>query len=84
MKARLAAAASKRIAEHRLLQTGVLASAQKALWEALMRGDMTEASRQSAIVERIRGPQPPSPLALQVIERLNRLRAENKIIRGEG
>jgi len=79
VKPHLATAAAKRIAETRKLQTGALATAQKALWEALMRGDMPVASRQSAIVERIRGPQPPSPLADNLIERLNRLREENKI-----
>jgi hypothetical protein len=82
MKPRLAEAAARRLDAHRRLQSGPLAAAQKALWEALLRGDMTEALRQSRIVESIRGPQPPSPLALQIIERLNRMAAENKIIRG--
>jgi hypothetical protein len=81
MKPRLAAVAAKRLDAHRRLQTGPLAAAQKALWEALLRGDMTEALRQSGIVQLIRGPQPPSALALKLIERLNRMAAENKIIR---
>jgi len=46
-------------------------------------GDIKEALRQADIVEAIRGPRPPSPLTLKLIERLNRLSAENKIIRGE-
>ena len=53
--------------------SGPLAAAQKALWEALLRGDIDEALRQSDIVQSIRGPQPPSPLALKLIERFNRL-----------
>jgi hypothetical protein len=55
------------------LQSGPLPTGQKALWEALMRGDMTEALRQSNIVRSIRGSQPPSPLALKLIERFNQL-----------
>jgi hypothetical protein len=84
MKPRLAAAAAKRIAVHRRLQIGALATAQKGLWDALMRGDMNEAKRQRHIVVCIRGPQPPSPLADVLIERLNRLRVGYRIIRGEG
>jgi hypothetical protein len=80
MKLRLAAAAAKRLDEHRTLQTGPLAMAQKMLWQALLAGDIKEASRQAGIVQSIRGPQPPSPLALKLIERLNRMAAENKII----
>jgi hypothetical protein len=83
MKLRLAETAAKRLDTHRRLQSGPLAAAQKAVWEALLRGDIEEALRQADIVEAIRGPRPPSPLALKLIERLNRLAAENKIIRGE-
>jgi hypothetical protein len=82
MRPRLAEAAAKRLDTHRRHQSGPLAAAQKALWEGLLRGDITEALRQSGIVESIRGPQPPSPLALKLIERLTRMAAENKIIRG--
>jgi hypothetical protein len=82
MRPRLALAAAKRLDEHRTLQTGPRATAQKALWEALLAGNIKEALRHAGIVERIRGPQPPSPLALELIERLKRIAAENKIIRG--
>ena len=74
MKPRLPAAAAKRLDEHRNPQSGPVAAAQKALWEALQRGDIAEAKRQADIVQRIRGPQPPSELALKLIERFNRLR----------
>jgi len=68
--------AAKRLAEHRqALESGPLAMAQKALWQALLRGDIDEALRQSDTVRAIRGPQPPSPLALKLIERFNRLAA---------
>jgi hypothetical protein len=77
MKPRLAAAAAKRLDEHRTLQTGPLAAAQKMLWEALLAGNIEEALKQADIVERIRGPQPPSPLALKLIDRFNRMAAEN-------
>jgi hypothetical protein len=80
----LTATAAKRLDEHRTLQTGPVAIAQKALWEALMRGDIDEAMRQVGIVERIRGPQPPSPLALKLIERINRLVAHNAPKAGGG
>ncbi len=81
MKPRLAEAAAKRLDEHRSrLQSGPLPAAQKALWEALLRGDIDEALRQSDIVRSIRGPQPPSPLALKLIERFNRLAAEQRIL----
>src|SRR5581483_701176 len=33
------------------------------------------------IIQRIRGPQPPSPLALKLIERFNRIAAENRTIK---
>ncbi len=82
MKPRLTATAAKRLEEHRTLQTGPLATAQKALWEALMRGDTDEAMRQAGIVERIRGSQPPSPLALKLIERINQLVAHNALKAG--
>ncbi len=82
MKPRLTATAANRLEEHRTLQTGPLATAQKALWEALMCGDTDEAMRQAGIVERIRGPQPPSPLALKLIERINRLVAHNALKAG--
>ena len=57
----------------------------RALWmeKVANTGDIKEALRQADIVEAIRGPRPPSPLTLKLIERLNRLSAENKIIRGE-
>jgi len=74
MKPRLAEAAARRLAERRSDQSGPLATAQKALWHALLAGDIEEASRQADIVEAIRGPQPPSPLALKLIDRFNRLR----------
>ncbi len=79
MKLRLPEAAAKRLDTHRRLQSEPLAAAQKALWEALLRGDMTEASRQSGIVQSIRGPQPPSPLALKLIERFDRLAADHPL-----
>ena len=47
---------------------------QKALWEALQRGDMTECMVCVKTFEAIRGPRPPSPLALKLIERLNHMR----------
>ena len=77
----IAEAAAKRLEERRRLQSGPLALAQKALWEALLRGDIDEALQQADIIERIRGPQPPSPLALKLIERFNRIAAENKTIK---
>jgi len=77
----IAEAAAKRLEERRRLQSGPLALAQKALWEALLRGDIDEALQQANITERIRGPQPPSPLALKLIERFNRIAAENKTIK---
>ena len=77
----IAEAAAKRLEERRRLQSGPLAPAQKALWEALLRGDIDEALQQANITERIRGPQPPSPLALKLIERFNRIAAENKTIK---
>jgi len=43
----LAAAAAKRLEERRTLRTGPLAAAQKALWEALLRGNIEEASNTS-------------------------------------
>jgi hypothetical protein len=52
MKSRLAVAAAKRLDEHRTLQTGTLATAQKTLWEALLAGNIEEALRQADIVER--------------------------------
>ena len=64
--ASLAETAAKRLEERRKLQSGPLAAVQKALWEALMRGDIDEAMQQADIVERIRGPQPPSPVGAQV------------------
>ena len=79
--ASLAQAAAKRLERRRKQQTGPLAVAQKALWEALMHGNIDEALRQSEIVGRIRGPQPPSPLALILIERFNRMAAEDKAIK---
>jgi hypothetical protein len=39
MKPHLAKAAAKRLDEQRILRTGPLAAAQKALWEAMLRGD---------------------------------------------
>jgi hypothetical protein len=54
---------------------------QKTLWAALIAGNIEEALRQADIVKHIRGPHPPSPLAVKLIERFNRLAAENKIIR---
>ncbi|SRR6266849_3607695 len=77
MKPRLAEAAARRLAERRSDQTGPLATAQKALWRALLAGDIKEALKQADIVEAIRGPQPPSPLALKLIDRFNRMAAEN-------
>jgi hypothetical protein len=71
--ASLAEAAAKRLEAHRKLQIGPLAVTQKALWEALIHGNVDEALRQAKPVERIRGPQPPSALALILIERINRL-----------
>src|SRR6266849_2301789 len=77
MKPRLAEAAARRLAERRGDQSGPLATAQKALWHALLDRDIEEASRQVDIVEAVRGPQPPSPLALKLIDRFNRMAAEN-------
>src|SRR6267143_1813373 len=77
MKPRLAEAAARRLAERRSDQTGPLAAAQKALWHSLLAGDIQEALRQADIVEAIRGPQPPSPLALKLIDRFNRMAADN-------
>jgi len=77
MKPRLAEAAARRLAERRSDHSGPLATAQKALWHALLAGDIEEALRQADIVEAIRGPQPPSPLALKLIDRFNRMAAEN-------
>src|SRR5712691_6670439 len=77
MKPRLAEAAARRLAERRRDQSGPLATAQKALWHALLAGDIEEALRQANIVEAIRGPQPPSPLALRLIHRVNHMAAEN-------
>src|SRR5690349_18650854 len=68
MKSRLSEAAANRLAQYRTARTGPLAEAQKAFWEALLRGDIAEAIRQARIVEGIRGPQPPSPIALELIE----------------
>ncbi len=78
MKPRLAEAAARRLAERRRDHSGPLATAQKALWHALMRGDMAEALRQSGLVRSIRGPQPLSPLALKLIERFNRMAAGSR------
>ena len=69
----LAAAAAKRLEERRTIQSGPLAAAQKALWDALIHGNIEEALQQAGIVERIRGPQAPSPLALKLIERFKRI-----------
>jgi len=77
----LAAAAAKRLEERRTLRTGPLAAAQKALWEALLRWNIEEALQHVDIIQRIRGPQPPSPLALKLIERFNRIAAENRTIK---
>src|SRR6266478_8675213 len=77
MKPRLAEAAAKRLAERRSDQSGPLATAQKALWHALLAGDVEDALRQADIVEAIRGLQPPSPLALKLIDRFNRMASEN-------
>ena len=74
--------AARRLALRRELVHEPLATARKALWEALLRGDIDEALRQSNIVRAIRGPQPPSPLALKLIERFNRLAAEQAIRAG--
>jgi len=79
--ASLAGAAAKRLEGRRKHQTGPLAAAQKALWDALMHGNIEEALQQAEIVERIRGPPPPSPLALKLIERFNRMAAEDKAIK---
>jgi hypothetical protein len=46
-----------------------------------MRGNIDEAMQQAKVVKCIRGPQPPSPLALQLIERINRMTAENRTMR---
>ena len=74
MRPTLAAAAARRLAdERRRDECGPLRTAQKALWEALKRGDVDEALRQAGIVKAIRGPQPLSPLALKLLERFNRL-----------
>lgn len=74
MKSRLLAeVAAKRLEEQRRPRRGPVAAAQKALWEALLRGDIEEAKRQVDPVEAIRGPQPPSPLVLKLIERFNKL-----------
>jgi hypothetical protein len=72
MKLRLAAVAAKRLEEHRTVQTGPVAALQKALWEALKRGDLTEAMACVKKIDAIRGPRAPSPMALMLIERLNR------------
>src|SRR5437868_590189 len=77
MKPRLAESAARRLAERRSDQTGPLATAQKALWHSLLAGNIQEALKQADIVEAIRGPRPPSPLALKLIERLSRMAAEN-------
>ena len=82
MKPRLAEAAARRLADHRqAVENGPLRTAQKALFDALLRGDIDEVNRQVSIVDRIRGPQPPSPLVLKLIERFKRLAAENAILR---
>ena len=76
MKPTLALAAARRLADQRKQdETGPVRTAQKALYAALLRGDLPEALRQSDIVVAIRGPQPPSPMALKLIERLNRMAA---------
>ena len=85
MKLHLADVAAKRLAEHRqAVESGPLRTAQKALFQALLRGDLAESLRQSDIVRAIRGPQPPSPLALKLIERINRLIAQNALAGGQG
>jgi hypothetical protein len=40
---------------------------QKTLWAALIAGNIEEALRQADIVKHIRGPHPPSPLAVKMI-----------------
>ena len=82
MKPSLALAAARRLADQRKQdENGPVRTAQKALYAALLRGDMPEALRQSDIVLAIRGPRPPSPMALKLIERLNRL-AEQQALTG--
>ncbi len=61
--------------------TGPVAVLQKALWEALQRGDMTEAMVCVKKINAIRGPQPPSPQALMLIGRLNRRFAAKDALR---
>jgi len=65
----------------RLNQTSPVAAAQKALWDALVQGNIDEALQQAEIVERIRGPQPPTPLVLKLIDRLNRIASASKTIK---
>src|SRR3989442_12018912 len=77
MKLRLAEAAARRLAERRSDQTGPLATAQKALWHSLLAGDIQEALKQADVVEAICGPKPPSALALKLIDRFNRMAADN-------
>ncbi len=57
MTTRLTIAAEKRLAERRAVVRRPVATTQRALWEALTRGDVDEALRQARIVEQIRGPQ---------------------------
>ncbi len=81
MKPGLAAVAAKRLEEHRTAQSGPVAALQKALWEALLRGDLVECTACVKRIRAIRGPQSPSPQALVLIERLNRRFAAQDALR---
>jgi hypothetical protein len=78
---RLAQVAARRLEEHRRVQTGPVAELQKALRGALLRGDLTECMACVKKIDAIRGPQPPSPEALVLIERLNRRFAAEDALR---
>ena len=62
--------AARRLEEHRKHPAGPVAALQKALWEALQRGDLTEATRHVNEIQAIRGPQPPSPMVQMLTERI--------------
>ncbi len=86
MKLRLAAVAARRLEEHRLeeqrkAESGPVATLRKAMWDALQRGDVTEAMSCVQKIQAIRGSQPPSRQALVLIERINRRFAAHDVLR---
>ena len=81
MKLRLAVVAARRLEEHRKHPAGPVPALQKALWEALQRGDFEECTACVKKIDAIRGPQPPSPLAQMLIERINRRFAAQDALR---